>query len=72
MIGGTIRTIKINKSSHNLGLRPRDPIVERGATLIFLRMNNPSDYDQQIKPVRAQLQDRHKIEAQIQCQLKMD
>ena len=35
-------------------------------------MNIPSDYDQQIKSIRAQLTYRNKIEAQIQCQIKMD
>ena len=34
-------------------------------------MNSPSDYDQQIKLISAQLPDRNKIEAHIQCQMKM-
>ena len=35
-------------------------------------MNSPSDYDQQIKPIREKITDRNKIEAHIQCQMKMD
>ena len=35
-------------------------------------MNSTSDYDQKIKPIRAQLIDGNKIEAQIQCQMKID
>ena len=35
-------------------------------------MNIPSDYDQQINPIRAQIPYGNKIEEQIQCQMKMD
>ena len=34
-------------------------------------MNSPSDYDQKINPKRAQLPADNKIEALIQCQMKM-
>ena len=35
-------------------------------------MNSPSDYYQQINPIKAHLPDGNKIEAHIQCQMKMD
>ena len=34
-------------------------------------MNSPSDYYQQMKPKRAQLPERNKVEAHIQFQMKM-
>ena len=35
-------------------------------------MNSPSGYDQQIKTIMAQLPYGNKVEAHIQCQMKMD
>ena len=68
----TIKPIKTNKNSQNICLTLRYPIADSGATLNCLYMNSTSDYDQKIKPIRAQLIDGNKIEAQIQCQMKMD
>ena len=35
-------------------------------------MNNPSDYDQQMNRIWAQLPYRNRIEAHIKCQMKID
>ena len=68
----TIITIKTNTFSHDLRLTPKDPITDIGAILNCLYMNSPSDYDQQINPIKAQIPDGNKIEAHNQCKMKMD
>ena len=60
------------KIFHNLRFKNLYPIAGSGATLNCLCMNNPSDYEKRIEPIRALLLDENKIQVQIQCQMKMD
>ena len=57
---------------HNLRVGNLDPIADSGATLNCLCMNSTSDYNKRIEPIRALLPDGNKINAHIQCQMKMD
>ena len=58
--------------SHDLRIRNLDPIADSGATLNCFCMNSTSDYDKGIEPIRALLLDGNKINAHIQCQIKID
>ena len=70
-VGEIIIITKIN-FTHNLRVRNLDPIVDSGATLNCLCMSSPMGYDKRIEPIRALLPDGNKINAHIQCQMKMD
>ena len=58
--------------SHDLQVRNLDPIEDSGATLKYLCMNSTSDYDKQKEPIKSLLPDGDKINAHIQCKIKMD
>ena len=58
--------------SHGIQVRNLDPIADSGATLNCLCMTSPIDYEKLIDPIRALLPDGKNINAQIQCQIKMD
>ena len=58
--------------SHDLRVRNLDPIADSGYTLNCFFMNIPSEYDKRIEPIRALLPDGNKINAHIQCKIKMD
>ena len=70
-VGEIISNTKMN-ISHDLRVRNLDPIEDSWDTLNCLCMNSPSYNDKQIDPIRALLPDGNKINAQIQCQIKMD
>ena len=57
---------------HDLRVRNLDPIAYSGDTLNCLCMNYASDYHKQIEPIRSLLPDGKKINANIQCKIKMD
>ena len=58
--------------SHNLRVRNLYPIADSGATLNCLCINSARDYDKLIEPIWALLPDGNKINAHIQCKIKMD